>query len=145
MTPKLKYPSFPAKQTEWDLQKQESQLYGNLTSEMIAEQLQRRAMLGINAIDDGHEDSDLDTLRARLAGRKRLAPYWIDFDCSQMREVCENMCYANICLGDRPRYELTKNANTAACQAARKLNKCGKKDTLGVDGNGKPAKYNYCS
>ena len=141
---KLRHALLPL-QTEWDLQKEEKRLFSNLTSSQLAMELQRQNHTdSIGAAAQGH-----DMLRyqqyALLGGRPAIAPYHVQFDCAKIPEVCENMCFGIICLGDTPRYELHKSNPLNLCRKARSQNRCGKKDTDGFQANGKPAKFNYCS
>ncbi|PWN50851.1 hypothetical protein IE53DRAFT_362042 [Violaceomyces palustris] len=105
--------------TEWDLQKKERELFGHLPLSVVREQLERRRFLGLDLVGEGLVDDDHEsTLYARLAGRKRSAPYHLELDCDHMEEECKE---------------------------ARKKNKCGRRDTAGLNKHHQRASYNYCS
>jgi hypothetical protein len=65
-------------------------------------------------------------------GRVLLA-FNLEFDCSQITEVCNNMCYGVLCKTGFSWALTIQRDNTAQCQAARKSNACGSSNP------------NYCS
>ncbi|THH05727.1 hypothetical protein EW146_g9826 [Bondarzewia mesenterica] len=103
----------------------------------------KRELVNVPRMLNGNDTSpwdDDETMRWRkvetvdVVSRAVLIAYNLEFDCSKINEVCNNMCYGVYCKNQKQEWSLTVQRDSVPkCQAARKKNACGSSNP------------NYCS
>ncbi|THH18777.1 hypothetical protein EW146_g2260 [Bondarzewia mesenterica] len=103
----------------------------------------KRELVNVPRMLNGNDTSpwdDDETMRWRkvetvdAVSRAVLIAYNLEFDCSKINEVCNNMCYGVYCKNQKQEWSLTVQRDSVPkCQAARKKNACGSSNP------------NYCS